>query len=138
MKIADVPQDNDPSYEGEKKLYYAQNEKGQFVAAKSNGWHVEETVKNLAWQTIENDLKATKLKVIQGEASALRYYMKYRQMDTLLLAQNMQISRLRVWWHLKPQIFKKLNAQWLQKYADCLEISVQRLKNFDVEGNSVG
>ena len=131
MKLKDVPQDNDLSYEGAKKLTYAQDESGKFVATTSNGWHVEETVKSLAWKVIEADLEETRKLLIQNKTSALEYFMKLRQMDPLLLSQNMDISLLRVKWHLRPGVFKRLNPSWIQKYADCLEISVETLRSYN-------
>ena len=130
MKLKNVPQDADPTYEGAKKLCYALDENGQFKTATTNGWSVEATVKNLAWQNIEKDLEKTRQQVRSGELSPLGFFMKFRQMDTSLLAQNMGISSWRVKWHLRPRVFRGLPAPWLKKYSDCLEIPVETLKNY--------
>ncbi len=133
MKMANVPQDQDPSFEGGKKLCYALNDDGKFVQVKTSGWNVEAEAKNLAWKAINKDLEATLVKVKNGQASPLEYFMKYRQMDVRLLSQNMEINFFRVWWHLCPQNFIKLKTQLLMRYSSCLKIPLYTLKNFKGE-----
>lgn len=130
MKVSEVPQDLDPSYEGLTKLCYAVDDQGQFVTVQSRGWSAEETVKSLAWAKIHKELEAARLLVKAGRQSPLRYFMVARQMDVGLLAQNMGISGLRVRWHLRPNVFARLNMHWISRYADCFEISVQTLREF--------
>ena len=122
MKLQEVPQDQNPSYEGVRRLCYAVDEQGKIVQAHSSGWKVEETAKSLAWKVIETDLAETRRQIRAGKTSPLRYFMKMRQMDPFLLAQNMEISVFRVHWHLRQSVFRKLSESWLQRYAECLEI----------------
>ena len=130
MKTTEVPQDQDPTFEGGKKLCYAVDESGKFVPVKTSGWTVEAEAKDLAWKAINTDLEKTKVLVQKGQASPLEYFMKLRQMDKILLAQNMEISVLRTWWHLRPKNFSKLGDKWLVKYSDCLKVPVETLKNY--------
>ena len=130
MKKNEVPQDQDPAFEGGGKLCYALGEDGRYVTTQSSGWQVEATVKELAWQVIRADLEATRVRVAAGEASALEYFMKLRLMDSGLLAQNMGLSRWRVRWHLRPQRFAALNDNWLARYAECLDVDVALLRGF--------
>jgi hypothetical protein len=130
MKIKDVPQDHDASYEGAKKLCYALNDEGQFVSTTTDGWQVEEIVKSLAWQEIEKDLRLTSERVARGQASPLEYFMKLRQMDISLLAANMEISYWRVRWHLRPNVFRQLGSEWLLRYSECLDISIEKLREY--------
>lgn len=130
MKVTEVPQDQDPSYLGETKLCYAVDEHGKIVPVQTTGWKAEETVKALAWHFINEDLDQTKQAVQAGRASPLLYFMKYRQMDRTLLAQNMGISRWRVWWHLRPRVFARLSEQWIDRYAECLEIPATILRSY--------
>jgi len=67
--------------------------------------------------------------VLAGTASPLAWFMTMRQMDARLLAQNLGISTLRVWLHLRPGVFARLSQTWLSRYADCLDISVASLKD---------
>jgi hypothetical protein len=127
VKAQDVPQDQDPTFEGHKKICYALGPDGKFVPVHTSGWSVEADAKNLAWQAIEADLEKCRQRVAGAKASPLEYYMKFRQMDPKLLADNMGICVWRVKWHMRPQRFRRLDGQWLRRYAECLDIPVERL-----------
>jgi hypothetical protein len=128
MKIGEIPQDQDPALDGGKKVCYAVDEYGKIKMAQSSGWKVEETVKDLAWKEIENDLEQTLAKIKRGQLSALCYFMKLRQMDPQLLAQNMGISVWRVRWHLRPKVFRRMSEAWLLRYSECLDIPIKTLR----------
>lgn len=130
MKVNEVPQDLDPSYEGLTKVCYAVDQNGKFTRVQSSGWTAEETVKGLAWEKIHRELARAAKLVREGKASPLYYFMIARQMDIGLLAQNMGISGLRLRWHMRPAVFARLNATWLSRYADCFEISEAQLSSF--------
>ena len=130
MKVREVPQDQSPSYQGGNKVCYAVNDRHQIVKTPTSGWNVEETVKDLAWKVIEDDLERTRSQVREGRLSPLVFFMKMRQMDPKLLALNMGISTWRVRWHLRPRVFPKLSEDWLRRYSDCLEIPVETLRTY--------
>lgn len=131
MKTTEVPQDQDPSFAGGTKICYAVNAEGKLVPVETTGWDVEAAAKELAWKSINDDLSRCKIRVRQGLASPLEFFMKSRQMDAKLLADNMNMFTLRVRWHLRPKVFRKLNAQWLERYAACLDIPVATLREFN-------
>ncbi len=130
MKKNDVPQDQDPAFEGGKKICYAVGDDGRFEAAQSSGWQVEAAVKEVAWKVIHADLERTRSAVASGLASPLEYFMKLRQMDPGLLAQNMGVMQWRVRRHLRPRVFRGLNARWVARYAECLDIEPARLREY--------
>lgn len=129
MRTQDVPQDLDPTYEGKTKLCYATNEKGEIVGVQTRGWEVESTVKGYAWEVINAELADIRERLKRREVSNLYYFMRLRMMDYALLAQNMNMFAWRVRWHTRARVFNKLSDTWLKKYADCLDISVEQLKN---------
>jgi hypothetical protein len=135
LKVNEVPQDNDPTYNGQRRLCYAVNDQGRIGPAHSSGWQVETTVKSLAWQAIQSDIQFTLQRVRVQEASPLEYFMKLRMMDSKLLAQNMNLWRWRVWWHLRPRVFRRLSIHWLERYARVLNIE---LVDFKKIGDEVG
>lgn len=135
MKATDVPQDNDPAYRGETKLVYAVDAKGKLIPVQTTGWSTERVVTAIAWQAIDQDLAKTRLAVSQRQASPLFYFMKFRQMDLALLAQNMALSRWRVWWHLRPKVFARLSERWVDRYAECLDIPKSVLRSCQSEPN---
>jgi hypothetical protein len=59
--------------------------------------------------------------------------MYLRRMDTLTLAQAMGLFRWQVKRHMKPHIFRKLDAARLQQYADLFRIPVEALTRFEEE-----
>lgn len=133
MRVEEVPQDNDPTYHGQRKLCYAIGENGKFVETHTSGWNVESTVKAYAWEMIYEDLNRTREKVLCGQSTSLEYYMKFRMMDVTLLAQNLGRSKFRVWLHLKPYFFRKLKPEDIQVYADVLDVPLERFMNFSAE-----
>ena len=136
MKLQDVPQDLDPTYLGGQRLCYAVNDEGKYVQAQSSGWETERVVKDLAWKVIDDELALIRAEVRQGKASPLFYFMRSRQMDTSLLAENMGIWRWRVRRHLRAGTFRGLSETLLARYADCLEISPLTLKDYRGEDES--
>jgi len=130
MKRTDVPQDKDSTYEGHVKLCYAVDENGRYVPVTTTGWDVEKAVKDVAWLAIERDLETVRAEVAAGRASALKYFMTARQMDAQLLALNMGMWTWRVKWHLRPRVFSRLSDEWVNRYADCLDVEAKRLREF--------
>ncbi|MGZ3724117.1 MAG: hypothetical protein ACXVA9_14335 [Bdellovibrionales bacterium] len=130
MKIREVPQDQDPSFAGGKKICYAVDSDGKFVQVKTSGWDVEAEAKDLAWKSIDTDVARCGERVRSGQASPLEYFMKFRQMDAKLLADNMGMFAWRVKWHLRPARFRKLSERWLARYAECLDIPAATLRDF--------
>ncbi|MDR2215502.1 MAG: hypothetical protein LBE59_06650 [Nevskiaceae bacterium] len=135
MKLQEIPQDQDPAYEGAKRLCYAVDDQGWIVPAHSSGWEVEETAKKIAWQMIESDLARIREAVRAGRASVLEYFMTARMMNPRLLAKHMGIFTFRVRRHLQPRVFAKLDDAWIARYAACLDIPVERFQASRRSGN---
>lgn len=130
MKTKDVPQDGDPTFAGGTKICYAVDADGKYVPVNTTGWTVEAEAKDLAWKAIDTDVERCRQRVERGEASPLEYFMKQRQMDPALLAANVGACALRVRWHLRPRVFRRLSETWLDRYAACLNISKDQLRDF--------
>lgn len=133
MKTREVPQDQDPSFAGGKKICYAVDADGKYVQVKTSGWQVEADAKNLAWKAIEAEVEEARRRVREGVTSPLEYFMKLRQMDAKLLADNMGVWAWRVKWHLRPARFRKLDDPWLARYAECLDVTPSALRSFSGE-----
>jgi len=129
LKVEEVPQDRAPSYEGRSKVCYAVDASGKIVKTPTSGWMVEEWAMSIAWETIGSTLDRIRADVLAGAASPLAWFMTMRQMDARLLAQNLGIFTMRVWWHLRPGVFARLSQAWLSRYADCLDVPVASLRD---------
>jgi hypothetical protein len=118
MKVNEVPQDDAYLLEGKTRdLQYALDENGKYVTVKSVGWDPKNTAILNAWDH-ENEkiIRALQL-VIDGAKSPIYYHMKRCLMDVKILAAYTGYSRLKVKRHFKPEIFKKLSDEKLDRYV---------------------
>lgn len=127
MKAEDVPQEEWIKGHG-KRACYAQDENGRYVVVPSKGWEVEKIVNSQAHEIIDGRIEETRLAVIAGQVSPLKYHMECNQMDVALLASTIGFWRWQVKRHLKPKHFTALEKETLEKYAQVLRVSVEELK----------
>ncbi len=128
MKAKDVPQEMSQIGEGNRRACYAQDEHGNYVVVRSIGWHVEDVVNAQAHVEIDRVVEAARQEALRGEASPLKYHMLRRQMTVGLLAAETGFWRFTVSRHLKPKVFNKLDRPTLERYADCLRMTVDELQ----------
>jgi hypothetical protein len=139
MKETDVPQE-DSFYQGGHRACYATDEKGHYKIVPSRGWEVEKIFTAQAIDEVDREIFETHQKVLAGELSPLAFHMTARLMTPTLLAQNMEIWTWRVRRHLRPAVFRKLSMRMLDRYARCLDLSVEALKEVphDIDSNTAG
>jgi hypothetical protein len=128
MRKDEVPQDQGIA-DGLKEVTYAVDDNGDYVMVPSAGWEPKNISNYQAWEVISEQIETARLQVLNNEISPLAYYMARNQMDVALLAQYMGIMRWRVRRHLKPQIFKKMNHNLLNRYASLLKVTVEQLQD---------
>ncbi|MCJ7818915.1 MAG: hypothetical protein MUP25_03735, partial [Syntrophales bacterium] len=116
MRHKDVPQDRRMT-EGSQEVCYAVDENGQYVLVPSTGWEPKTIANDQAWELIHEQVADILFQVQQGQVSLLAYHMTKNLMDISLLAQYAGFSRWRVWWHMRPWVFKRLKAPVLMHYA---------------------
>jgi len=126
MKIEQVPQEQS-MLAGERRACYAEDAHGRYVVVPSTGWEVEKIVNAQAVAEVRAAIDAAHARVLQGRRSPLDYHMARCQMTPGLLAANAGVSRLRVWWHLRPSAFARLSQPALRRYAEALAVSVEAL-----------
>jgi hypothetical protein len=131
MKVDEIPQDNNKTYQGHgTKAVYAVNGQGRYTKQTTSGWEVEEVVLREALADLENRAADAKARVLAGQTSPIEYFLYKRLMDLSALAQAMGMAKWRVKRHLKPKVFQKLSDSLLQQYADLFRIDLHLLKNF--------
>jgi len=133
MKVNEIPQDNIRTLGSLKKAVYALDENGQYQRAPTTGWEVEEIVLLDALADYDRKAEEARQKVLDRQSSPIAYFMYMRRMDTVTLAQAMGLFRWQVKRHMKPHIFRKLDAARLQQYADLFRIPVEALTRFEEE-----
>jgi hypothetical protein len=133
MKVHEIPQDNIRTLAGEKKLLYALDESGRYTGATTTGWEVEEIVLLDVLEDYDGKAAEARQRVLTNQSSPIEYFMYMRRMDLITLAQAMGLFRWQVKRHLKPDVFRKLDAALLQQYADLLRIPLAALTRFEEE-----
>lgn len=124
MKKDEVPQDKGALGRITKEVVYATDSKGNYTTELSTGWEVKATALDVAWQDMEARIADARRQVLNGEASPVLFFMEYRLMDVPTLAAYTGFWQWQVKRHLKPEVFKKLSENKLQKYAEALNIGV--------------
>ncbi|MDQ8022995.1 MAG: hypothetical protein REI94_14245 [Moraxellaceae bacterium] len=128
MDLDAVPQEGNRTHAGLRKAVYARDAQGRMVVAPSAGWEVEEIVTTQAVDAMAAEADAARLRVQQGTASTLEYWMSARRMDVALLAQSTGLWQWRVRRHLQPACFAKLSPALLERYAQALGLNPEQLQ----------
>lgn len=131
MKKIDIPQENNSTLNGQKKVMYGTNESGEFQRI-----NYASSVEEFATITAVEEYKELEKECLEdiknNIASPIKYYMYKNRMDLPTLSSVVGMFSFRVKRHLKMKHFKKLNNKILQRYADALSIKVDELKDFKI------
>jgi hypothetical protein len=100
---------------------------GRYTLVPTSGWEAETAVTAVALEAQDRLVRDAWELSRTGRRSSLCYHMVRRQMTPSLLAQNMGISRLRVFWHLQPLGFSRVSESILRRYAACLNLPPEEL-----------
>lgn len=131
MKKIDIPQENNSTLNGQKKVMYGTNESGNFQRI-NYASSVEEFATITAVEEYK-ELEKECLEDIKNDISSpIKYFMYKNRMDLPTLTSIVEMFSFRVKRHLKMKHFKKLNDKILQKYADAFAIEIEELKDFKI------
>lgn len=128
MKEDEVPQDAIPTYGGRRKLFYAVDRDGAYVAVRSSGWDAEAIATGSALEEIERLKRDAWLRATAGTTSPLEYYMYCRRMDLALLAATTGFSRWRIRRHFKPAVYARVKDGVIARYSEALGIEAATLR----------
>lgn len=129
MDLKNVPQEGNKTLGGHLKAVYAKDAGGHIVAVASSGWEVEEIVTSQAVEEMRALTETARQNVKNGLSAPLEYWMYARRMDLLLLAQATGMWRWRIRRHFRPEIFSRLPARVLARYAEALGLTVRQLQH---------
>ncbi len=132
MKKEDVPQDLSSLGKLTNEVCYATDSSGKYVTALSRGWDVKISALDTAWDEVTIRIEAARQKVLNNEASPLLFFMEKGLMDVQILAGYTGYWQWQVKRHLKPNVFKKLTAKQLKRYADVFNVTIDDLKTMNV------
>ena len=134
MKKEEVPQDKSNLASANlRELCYAVDKDGKYTTALSTGWEPKTVALDNSIAAIEEWIEEARGKIKRGEASPILYFMELNKMDLQVLAGYTGLWIWRVKRHLRPAVFKRLNAPVLERYARAFNISVEELKNYKPE-----
>ena len=128
MTEDEVPQDGIPTYGGHRKLFYAVDRDGDYVAVRSSGWVAEAFATNSALDDIERLRRDAWRRARAGTTSPLEYYMRCRRMDLALLSRTTGFSRWRIRRHFRPELHARLGERVLARYSEALGIDPETLR----------
>ncbi len=131
MDKIEVPQEENKTLDGIKKVMYAKDEEGEFQKV-NYGSSVEEFATQTAVEEYEV-LKQESLENIKKELSSpIEYFMYENRMDLPTLASVVGMFQFRVKRHLRMDVFKKMNDKLLSKYVQAFNIKLEDLKEFKI------
>jgi hypothetical protein len=133
MKKEEIPQDLGALGKITGEICYAVDETGKYTTALSNGWDVKSSALEVAWKDVEQRIETARQRVINNEASPLLFFMELRVMDIPIVAAYTGFWKWQVKRHMKYNVFQKLSAANLAKYARLFEVSVEELKTMHVD-----
>jgi hypothetical protein len=128
MDTTSVPQDPSPTYEGQRKLLYAVDDKGEYTGVQSAGWEPETFATLTAVAELDRLREEAWTRALAGHTSALEFHMFDRRMELDTLAATTGIWKWRIRRHFDVRRFARLPEHLLQRYADAMGISVERLR----------
>jgi hypothetical protein len=131
MKKIDIPQENNSTLNGQKKVMYGTNENGEFQRV-NYASSIEEFATITAIQEYKELEKECLEDIKNNIASPIKYYMFKNRMDLPTLSSAVNMFSFRVKRHLKMKVFKKLSDKIIEKYANAFSIKIEELKDFRV------
>lgn len=131
MRKIDIPQENNSTLNGQRKVMYGTNDSGEFQRI-NYASSVEEFATITAVQEYQELEKECLEDVKNDISSPIKYFMYKNRMDLPTLTSVVGMFSFRVKRHLKMKYFRKLNDKILQKYADAFAIKIDELKDFKI------
>ncbi len=133
MKIDNVPQDDNKTYGGYKRIIYAVDDDSCYEKVESSGWEAEEFATLMAVDDFREQTLAAFERCRQGVSSPLEYHMYNNRLDLLSLSQASGFFQWTIRRHLRPKVFKKLSRKTLSRYQHIFDIDFQSLTTIPKE-----
>ena len=127
MKKEETPQDKSSLENVSQELCYVKNSDGKYETSLSSGWDVKKDALDDAWNEIHEKTENARAEVENGSKSPLYFHKEKNLMTISLLASYVKLSKIRVWWHMRPSAYKKLKPTTLQKYAKVFNVTPEEL-----------
>jgi hypothetical protein len=133
MQKESVPQETAVTYGGQRKLFYAVDERGDYCSVNSSGWNVETEATLAAVAAIAQQRDDAWRRAQAGTTSPLEYHMYQRRMDIATLAQTTGLWQWRIRRHFQPARFAALPQRILRRYAQALDLPAAALQSLPAQ-----
>lgn len=110
-------------------LHYSIDQQGNWNRIMLANWGAKEIVNAQTWNIVQERINTAKEQVLNGEMSPIGYFMVKCIMDVKLCGEFTGFSKSKVKKHNKPEYFKKLSQEILQRYAEVFEVTIDELVN---------
>lgn len=135
MKKSDTPQDKSALDNFTKDVCYVTDDSGKYTTEQSRGWEVKATALNLTWDDVKQRVEKAKEDLLKGKFSPINYFMESKMMDIGIVSSYTGFWKWQVKRHVKPTVFKNLSENKLMKYAKLFEVSINELKNPNINAD---
>lgn len=129
MRDDEVPLEHSEVLQGNHKLVYAINEKGEYHGVRTSGWEAEELVTQDANDWFDAQAELAKEEHRQAKASTLKFHMFKKRMDVPTLSQATGIWQWRVKRHLRYDGFESLPQKLQLRYAEAMGSTIDELRS---------
>ena len=130
MKVRDVPQDAGSCLDqaGHQRVNDAVRDDGRYEPVPTVGWQAEIDATAVSAEFERARIRTAWEEARAGRQSPLAYHMVAASMDVGLLATEARLWAWQVRRHLRPDVFARLKAADLARYAGALGLSVEQLR----------
>lgn len=128
METNSVPQEPSATYGGQRKLLYAVDDQGRYTGVQSAGWEPETFATLTAVAELDRLRDDAWTRALAKRTSALELHMFDRRMDIATLSATTGLWQWRIRRHFDVKRFERLPKSILERYANAMGISVERLR----------
>ncbi len=132
MPKIEIPQEENSTLDGYKKVMYALDDEGNFNR-QNYGSSTEEFATKTAVEEFEMLVNESLQSIKKGKSSPIEYFMYKNRMDIQTLASIVGFFSFRVKRHLKMKIYLKLDEKVLNRYCEAFGITIKELKEIQNE-----
>jgi hypothetical protein len=132
MKILDTDQNGNLVDANTRRVRYTVDDRGNVVEEYEEMTEYGAIVAENLFDLYRDRAEEAKERIRRKKASPLEYFMHQAQIEIELVIALTGYSRRQVKKHMKPDVFKTLGDEVLQRYAQAFLIDIDTIKNYKV------
>jgi hypothetical protein len=132
MKILDTDQNGNLVDANTRRVRYSVDDRGNVVEEYEEMTEYGVIVAENLFDLYRDRAEEAKERIRRKKASPLEYFMHQAQIEIELVIALTGYSRRQVKKHMKPDVYKTLGDDVLQRYAQAFLIDIDTIKNYKV------